>query len=130
MLRELTCPAQIAFAREQRSDPKVAFEIADAMALPFESESFDAAVCGLGLNFIPDASRALGEMRRVTRSGGTVAVYVWDYGEGARFLRIFWDAAAAVDPEAAEFDQGAPLPWCTPDGLRAAFAAARLNPRL
>jgi SAM-dependent methyltransferase len=119
-------PAQIAFAREQRSDPKVAFEIADAMALPFESESFGAAVCGLGLNFIPDASRALREMRRITRSGGTAAVYVWDYGEGARFLRIFWDAAASVDPEAAKFDQARRFPWCTPDGLRAAFEAAQL----
>jgi SAM-dependent methyltransferase len=119
-------PAQIAFAREQRSYPNVSFEIADAMALPFENESFDAAVCGLGLNYVPDPNRVLSEMRRTTRLGGNVAVYVWDYAEGARFLRAFWDAAASVDPEAMAFDQARRFPLCAPDSLRAAFEAAHL----
>lgn len=48
--------AQIEFARPHRAHPNVTFEVADAMALPFEDASFDAAVCGLGLNYFPDPS--------------------------------------------------------------------------
>jgi SAM-dependent methyltransferase len=120
-------PIQIAFAREHRSHPKISFELADAMALPFKDQTFDAAVCGLGLHYTPDPNRALLEMRRTTRLGGTIATYVWDFAEGARFLRLFWDAAIDVDPEAREFDQARRFPLCTPNGLRAAFEAAHLE---
>lgn len=122
-----TSPGQIAFARERRTQPSVTFEVADAMALPFEDHRFDVAVCGLGLNFIPQPDQAVREMRRVTRSGGTVAAYVWDYAQGARFLREFWDAAAAIEPEARAFDQARRFPICTQDGLRKLFEAARLT---
>ena len=120
-------PEQIAFAREHRSSPLATFEVADAMALPFDDASFDAAVSGFGLNFIPQPERALHEMRRVTRSGGTVAAYVWDYAPGALFLRQFWDAAIEVDPEAAAFDQARRFPICTPDALRTLFEKANLR---
>jgi hypothetical protein len=33
----------------------------------------------LVLNFVGDAGRALGEMRRVARPGGIIAAYVWDF---------------------------------------------------
>jgi len=118
---------QIGFARQHRAHPKVIFEAADAMALPFPDASFDVAVCGLGLNFIPSPGRALEEFRRVTRPGGTIAVYVWDYAHGARFLRAFWDAATAIDGEASTFDQARRFPMCTQDGLRSLFEQAKLE---
>lgn len=120
-------PGQIAFAREQRSAANISFHIADAMKLPFGAQHFDVSVCGLGLNFVPQPEQAAGEMRRVTRSGGTVASYVWDYAQGARFLREFWDAAAAVDPEATAFDQARRFPMCTEDGMRQLFRGAGLQ---
>jgi len=120
-------PKQIQFAREHRASANVAFEIGDAMALPFAEASFDVAVCGLGLNFIPTPERALQEMRRVAVPGGVLAVYVWDYAEGARFLREFWDAAAAVDREALTFDQAQRFPLCHPDALRNLFEGAGLE---
>lgn len=120
-------PGQIAFARQHRAHPQASFEVADATALPFEHQTFDISVCGLGLNFVPQPDRALGEMRRVTRTGGTIAAYVWDYAEGARFLREFWDAAAALDPEASAFDQAQRFPMCTHDGLRRLFEDAGLK---
>jgi SAM-dependent methyltransferase len=120
-------PIQITFAREHRSHPKISFELADALALPFKDHAFDVAVCGLGLHYTPNPHRALLEMRRTTRPGGTIATYVWDFAEGARFLRFFWDAAIAVDPAARDFDQARRFPLCTPDGLRAAFKAANLE---
>jgi len=119
-------PGQIGFAREQNT-PGLTFTVADALTLPFDDESFDASICCLGLNFIPQPDQALREMRRVTRSGGTVAVYVWDYAQGARFLREFWDAASAVDPEAASFDQAVRFPLCAPDPLREIFESVKLE---
>jgi len=49
----------------------------DAQALPFESESFDAVVCGYGIIHVPDPEKALAEMRRVVRPGGRLAASVW-----------------------------------------------------
>ena len=94
------------------------------MALPFAGATFDVAVCGLGLNFVAEPERALQEMRRVTISDGLIAVYVWDYAEGARFLRQFWDAAAAVDREALEYDQARRFPLCNPEALGKLFEGA------
>ena len=118
---------QISFARQHRAHPRVVFETGDAMALPFADSNFDVAVCGLGLNFTPNPSRVLDELHRVVCPSGTVAVYVWDYASGARFLREFWDAAIALDSEAATFDQAQRFPMCTEDGLRTLFEAAKLE---
>ena len=60
----------------------------------------------MALNFVPDPLDALSEMVRVTRRGGIVAVYVWDYAEKMQMLRYFWDAAIAIDPAAKELDEG------------------------
>src|SRR5208282_5353681 len=120
-------PPQIEFARSRHAARGLEFHLADATALPFTDRSFDASVSGLGLNFVPDPIEALREMRRVTRPGGTIAAYVWEYSGDVRFLREFWDAATAVDPEAASFDQGRRFPICTADGLRAAFEEAGLS---
>lgn len=118
---------QIKFAREHRGRSGVSFETGDAMALPFADANFDVVVCGLGLNYVPEPERALEEMRRATVADGVIAAYVWDYAEGARFLREFWDAAAVSDPEALTHDQGQRFPMCNPEGLRDLFKRAGLN---
>ncbi|MGH2946419.1 MAG: hypothetical protein ACRDPC_09210 [Solirubrobacteraceae bacterium] len=41
-------------------------------------------------------------------------------------LRRFWDAAVALDPSAAERDEGRCMPYCTPDELGELWSAARL----
>lgn len=120
-------PQQIEFARQNRSHPNITFETGDAMSMQLPDSSFDIVVCGLGLNFIPDPTRAVKEFGRVLLPGGTVAAFVWDYAEGARFLREFWDAAIAVDPEAAALDQARRFTICTRDGLRVPFDQAKLE---
>jgi SAM-dependent methyltransferase len=50
---------------------------ADASALPFADQAFDAALCQLGLQFFADRPAALREMHRVLRPGGRVVVMVW-----------------------------------------------------
>jgi SAM-dependent methyltransferase len=118
---------QINFARRHRTRPNVTFEIADAMALPSPDSSFDVAVSGLGLQYLPDPRLGLEEFCRVVRPGGTVAIYVWDYAHGARFLREFWNAAIAVDSKAADSDQARRFPTCSPEGLRGLFEQAKLE---
>lgn len=77
--------------------PKGRFEVGDAQALPFEPESFDRTLCQLVLNFIPDCSRAVAEMRRVTKPGGTVAAALWDLSGGRmRMLDDFWEAVGGL----------------------------------
>ncbi|HSY64690.1 MAG TPA: methyltransferase domain-containing protein [Terriglobales bacterium] len=120
-------PQQIEFACAHRSSSAASFETGDAMALPFADASFDVAVCGLGLNFIPQPEVALQEMRRVTVPNAVIAVYVWDYAEGTRFLREFWDVAAAIDPEASAYDQAHRFPMCNPESLSKMFESASLT---
>jgi SAM-dependent methyltransferase len=71
--------AQIDHARRQAIGEAAHFQIADARALPFASNTFDAVVAALVMNFIDERSKALAEMRRVGRAGATVAAYVWDF---------------------------------------------------
>ncbi len=83
-------------------NPGVEVREARAEALPFEDGTFDAALAQLVLHFVGDPAAAAAEMRRVVRPGGVVAACVWDFGEGMRVLRAFWDAALALDPEAPD----------------------------
>lgn len=105
-------------------DPRASFYVGNAMALEFSGDSFDAAASALVLNFVPDPLRAACEMRRVTKPGGMVGAYVWAYADGMRMMRIFWDAALALDPAAGDLDEGARFPICRPTALRACFEAA------
>jgi hypothetical protein len=41
-------------------------------------------------------------------------------------LRSFWDAAVALDPSAAERDEGRCMPYCTPDELQGLWSASGL----
>ena len=90
-----------AFIELAKQRSRVHFEVGDAQALRFADQSFDHAMALLVINFVPDHEKALAEMRRVTRKGGTVSAGVWDYGDGMESLRIFWDEAVALDPAAA-----------------------------
>ena len=90
-----------AFIEHAKQHARGRFEVGDAQALQFADRSFDHAMAMLVINFIPDHEKAVAEMRRVTRAGGTVSACVWDYGDGMESLRIFWDAAVALDPAAA-----------------------------
>ena len=108
----------IARARLNVPDQRVSFHVGDAQALTLETASRDLVVSALVLNFVPDRERALAEMKRVARAGGTVGFYVWDYpGGGVEFMRAFWNAATALDANAQDLTEDRRFPFCTPDGL-------------
>jgi len=108
-------------ARERLDGSKVELREADAQNLPFPANTFDRVVSGLMLNFVPDKPSAAAEMVRVTRSGGEIALYVWDYAGGMGMMRHFWDAALALDPEARQPAEATHAPICKPDALRDLF---------
>jgi trans-aconitate methyltransferase len=114
-------------ARRNHTDPRVSFETADASQLPWDRAKFDATVSGLVLNFVPDYKAVTKEMARVTKPGGKVAAYVWDYGNGMQMMRHFWDAAVAVSPHDAKLDQGERFPICQPEPLQELFQETGLS---
>jgi len=119
--------ASLAYARDQVADGRAGFLRGAAAQLPFPDHAFDATVSGLALNFFGDYPRALGEMARVVRAGGTVAAYVWDFADGMELMRHFWDTARALDPEAAARDPGARFSLCKPGPLARLFRDGGLD---
>jgi SAM-dependent methyltransferase len=115
------------YAAAHTPDDRAKFTVADAQDLTLEPSSVDASVSGLCLNFVPEPARAVAEMCRVTRPGGRVAAYVWDYAEGVQFIRHFWDAAIALDPQAAKLDEGPRFPLCRPEAMHELWSAAGLS---
>ena len=120
-------PGFIEYARAHVRDPRVTFDVADAQSLPVDSGQFDVAVSGLALNFVPQPARAVGEMARAVRAGGTVAAYVWDYAGKMELMRYFWDAAAALDRAALDLDEGRRFLLCQPNPLIELFTQAGLR---
>jgi ubiquinone/menaquinone biosynthesis C-methylase UbiE len=115
-------------ARQAVRDPRATFKTGDATSLPFADKSFDRAFSMLVLQFVPDAKKAVREMRRVVRSGGTVAATVWDSFGGMPGMRLFWDAAANLG-----IADGKTLrdfyfrPMTRPNDMLAAWREAGLN---
>lgn len=108
--------AYVDYARTRTKSERVVFEEGDGQQLRFSTATFDKALSLLVINFIPDAAKAVGEMIRVTKPGGTVAAAVWDYGEGMEMLRVFWDEAVALDPSSESRDERH-MPLCRPGEL-------------
>jgi SAM-dependent methyltransferase len=118
----------VAAASAALPDRRVEFRVGDAQALALESASRDVVASALVLNFIPDRGRALAEMKRVVRPGGTVGFYVWDYpGGGMELMRAFWSAATALDPAARDLAEDRRFPFCTADGLTGLMKGAGLT---
>ena len=102
-----TLATSLDFARSINPDPgRIAFELADACALPYSESRFDRAVSALVLNLVADAPQAVREMVRVTKPGGTVAATLWDMRGGLPHFRMLFDIAAAVDEGATHWRNG------------------------
>jgi len=81
--------AYVDFARAHNNDPRINFQQADARALPFEDNSFDRAFSMLVLQFIPDAARAVAEMRQRGKA--------WRYRHGSGVGWLRWYTARPHD---------------------------------
>ena len=89
----------VAACRERNPGADVREGVAES--LPWADGEFDAALSSLVVAFMQDPLQGVGEMARVTRSGGTVAACMWDIaGGGMTMLRVFWTAVGQVEPGA------------------------------
>jgi SAM-dependent methyltransferase len=93
-------PPFVAAARERFAGVDV--REAAAEALPFDDDTFDAALAQLVVHFMADPVAGLREMGRVTRHGGVVSASVWDNAGDTGPLQEFWRAAQQVDPDARD----------------------------
>jgi len=73
---------QLAYARTRPAASMADFRVGDAQKLPFADNSFDVAAMALVISFLPDPAKAVAEMARVVRPGGSVAAYMWDIPGG------------------------------------------------
>ena len=82
----------VAYSRERLRDERLRFEQGDALAIPFEDDSFDGTLALLILQELPDEPKAVQEMCRVTHAGGCVATSQWNFEDGIPMLALFWEA--------------------------------------
>jgi ubiquinone/menaquinone biosynthesis C-methylase UbiE len=112
-------------ASRQRRDDRVTWQQADAQALPFEDQNFDAAVCQFGAMFFPDRRRAFSEVRRVLRSQGRYIFAVWDRISENEFADVVTNALAERFPnDPPQFLARTPHGYHNPETIRADVAAA------
>jgi SAM-dependent methyltransferase len=119
-------PGMIALARSLPAPRGAAVEWreADAGALPFADQAFDAVLCQLGLQFFADRSTAAREMYRVLRPGGRVVVMVWRGIERATGFALLAEALERhIGPEAAS-TMRAPFSLGDAEELTSLIAAA------
>lgn len=78
---------------------RVAFQQADALALPFADASFDSVACQFGVMFFPDRVKGYAEARRVLRPGGRFVFNVWDRIENNEFAHVVHETLQQVFPD-------------------------------
>ena len=91
---------------ERRAVINIQFRESKAESLPFADNSFDVAVCRLGVMLFGDPPAGVREMLRVTKPDGRVAFAVWHKSELNPFCYCVSDiieryiSSPAVDPDA------------------------------
>jgi ubiquinone/menaquinone biosynthesis C-methylase UbiE len=83
----------------QGDDTRIEWRQADALALPFEDESFDAVACQFGVMFFPDKAQGYREARRVLKPGGHYTFNVWDRISENEFADVVTRALAEAFPD-------------------------------
>jgi SAM-dependent methyltransferase len=96
-------PAMLATARRlDQDDHLIEWHEADAVALPFQAETFDVVVCQQAFQFIAGREDAAREMQRVLTPAGRAVVGVWRGLEHNRAFALFADVLERHAPAAGE----------------------------
>ena len=96
----------IEYARAHPPSGCASFTIGGIGSLPSRPGGYNSVTSLLALNFFPDPVCSIVEMKDLTASNGTISACVWDYAGRMQFLRLFWEAASRIDPNAKELDEG------------------------
>jgi SAM-dependent methyltransferase len=104
----------------------ISWDVASALDLPYEDDTFDSVISNQGIQFFPDIAKGLQEMARVTKKGGTVSATVWSGLRDSPFLAVelaMLSEYCGTDPEMyrSAYIEGGPA------GMAAWFDAAGLG---
>jgi ubiquinone/menaquinone biosynthesis C-methylase UbiE len=86
-------------AAQQRHEGRITWRQADALALPFEDQSFDAVACQFGAMFFPDKVLGYRQARRVLKPGGRFIFNVWDQISENEFADVVTETLATIFPQ-------------------------------
>ena len=121
----------------KQREPGLAFVNADALALPFADEVFDAVTISFGLRNVEDVAGALSELCRVTRPGGRIVVCEFSTPTWKPFRSLYRDYLVKALPKIAGLSSSNPvaydylaesiLAWPDQQGLGALLASAGWN---
>jgi len=81
--------------------PHLNFVQGDALALPFEDNSFDAVTISFGLRNVNDTALALQEMFRVTKPGGRLVVCEFSHPTWSPFRKVYLEYLMKALPAVA-----------------------------
>ena len=116
------------YARGKLGERKgIEWREADALKLPFNDDSFGAAVCGFGIMFVPDRAAALKEARRVLVADGVLLFNVWDCLENNPAAATNAEVLESLFPGDAEMRLRAPWDMHDFDFLRGLLAVAHFQ---
>ncbi|ACL57912.1 class I SAM-dependent methyltransferase [Methylobacterium nodulans] len=89
----------IDYAAQRLRDDRVTWGQADALALPFEEQSFDVVVCQFGVMFFPDKAQGYRETYRVLRPGGRFLFNIWDQISANEFAETVTESLSRLFPD-------------------------------
>ena len=115
-------PGLIVIARERGAEAMVEIEWleGDAQSLPFDDDSFDRVISAIGHMFAPDHRRTAGELRRVCRADGRIAIACWTpEGNIGRMFEHLGEISPAPPPGFQS-----PLLWGTEEHVRELLGGA------
>ncbi len=121
--------------RARTKAPAVTFEWANALELPYDSDTYDAATVGFGARNFSDLDAGLAEMARVVRPGGRVVVLEITTPTKpplSTFFRLWFDRVVPVlgrlagDPEAYAYLPSSVKRFPGPHALAGHLAGAGL----
>jgi demethylmenaquinone methyltransferase / 2-methoxy-6-polyprenyl-1,4-benzoquinol methylase len=122
--------------RARAKSPAVRWEQANALALPYGDDEFDAATVGFGARNFSDLDRGLAEMARVVRPGGRVVILEITTPQRpplSTFFSIWFDRIVpalgklAGDPDAYAYLPSSVKRFPAPEALAGRMARAGLT---
>jgi ubiquinone/menaquinone biosynthesis C-methylase UbiE len=96
---DLNAPMLDHAAARQPNNRRIAWQQADALALPFAAEAFDIVACQFGAMFFPDKVQGYKEARRVLRPAGRFIFSVWDQISENEFADVVTEALTEIFPD-------------------------------
>ncbi|HLY44157.1 MAG TPA: methyltransferase domain-containing protein [Stellaceae bacterium] len=103
---------------------KIAFQPADATALPFPDQAFDAVVCQFGVMFFPDKAKSYREAHRVLAPGGHYLFSVWDAHRHNPPGRVLHELLGELLPDDPPRFFEIPYAYCALDPIKEAVGEA------